>query len=128
MSNKKPLKPGAVLKKFKDGETIGATVSLPQDCYAYKVIGVSASGHTVTLVRLEGVSLATGHKPARYDGPFPVWEHDYSTKEIDEFYERIPEAQRYGIQARWNAKKQRWMSRGAHVVVGRAYYFRNHSY
>lgn len=105
------------------GNNIGATLLFPQDRIPYVVIAATKSGKSLTAVRLATVDLTTGHKPARYDGPFPVWSHFYTDEE-----RRTMRLEGNEVTLRWSEKKQRYTNGGTPFSVGTAQYHRNHSY
>lgn len=101
----------------------GMTLCYPQDSYPYVVVRVSDSGKTVWVKALKTVDLNTGHKPARFDGPFPVWDHTYTEEErasmvADYANERLVRLSKHGY----------WTSKGANFAVGGARFHRNYSY
>lgn len=98
---------------------MGATICYPQDAYPAVVTKVSKTGKVITVERLETVSAKTGHKPARFDGPFPVWSHTYTDEEL--------QSMRTGATAvyTWRESTGTW---GPNVRVGSAHYERNYSY
>ena len=101
----------------------GVTVHYPQDSYPYVIVEVSASGKTIKIQGVKPVSRATGHEPARFDGPFPVWSHTYTPEELQELkYENtIPWTIRWTPQNGWGGKRKLY-------TVGEARYHRNYSY
>lgn len=101
---------------------MGVTLMYPQDRYGFVIIRVSPSGKTIWIAPLKGVDLSTGHQPARYDGPFPVWSHTYTDEErASMILEGAPERQvRLG--------KRGWASHGTPYSVGQAVMHRNYSY
>lgn len=102
----------------------GATVSYPQDSYPYVVTSVSPSGKTIGVKPVTTVDKSTGHEPARYDGPFPVWSHTYTPEELQALVrEDAPEQ-----TVRWSAKGGYWTCAGTVFQVGTAHYHRNYSY
>lgn len=82
---------------------------------------VSKSGKSVWVRRVEPVSRSTGHEAARFDGPFPIWDHEYTEEELRDAKKVSPE-----FMARLG--KHGWASGGTPVVVGVARYYRNYSY
>lgn len=101
----------------------GMTLCFPQDSYGYVVTRVSPSGKTVWVKPLEVVNKATGHEPTRYDGPFPVWSHDYTEEERrtmvrEDAPERMVRLSKHGY----------WTSNGLDFAAGGARYHRNYSY
>lgn len=60
---------------------IGATLILPSDRYPYVV--VRSTRTTFVLCKVSEVDTTTGHKPAYYNGPFPVWDHTYTEDELE---------------------------------------------
>lgn len=108
--------------KETDGN-VGATLLFPQDTYGYVVVKASKSGKVLTAIRLETPSLTTGHKPARFDGPWPVWEHFYTDEEL-----RTMRLEGNEIRLTWSEKGNRYRHAGTSFVVGAARYYRNYSY
>lgn len=105
---------------------VGATMLYPQDTYGYVVIKASKSGKTLYAIRLKTPDLTTGHKPARFDGPWPVWEHFYTEDELRTM--RSGTYDQNGIELRWSEKGKRYRHAGTPFVVGSARYYRNYSY
>lgn len=99
---------------------MGATMVYVQDTYGYVITEVSESGKTIKIQRLATVDTSTGHKPAYYEGPFPVWSHDYTPDEM--------EAMREGVTEVARLTKRGWSARGTLVQIGTAHYHRNYSY
>lgn len=100
----------------------GVTLSYPQDSYPYVIVEVSASGKTIKIVPVETVSKSTGHEPARFDGPFPVWSHTYTAQELQALKrDAVPRPIRWTPQNGWGGKGNRY-------TVGVARYHRNYSY
>jgi len=102
----------------------GMTLCYPQDSYPYVITRVSPSGKTVWVKPLQIVDKTTGHEPARFDGPFPVWSHTYTDEErASMIVENAPERQvsrsRDGLY---------WTSKGTPFARGGAVYHRNYSY
>lgn len=100
---------------------MGATLHYPQDAYPYVISRVSPSGKTIWVKRLDTVSTATGHEPAYFEGPFPVWHHEYTAAERVAFLrastdEYMVRKGKYG----WGGKKD--------FTIGKAIYHRNFSY
>lgn len=107
-------------------EYLGATRCYPQDRYPLWVMGVSKSAKTIYYTPVRSVDATTGHEPARYDGPFPVWDHDYTQDEIVRFADNSnPDLAR---PARWSEKRNCYIDNGTPVKVGVANYHRNYSY
>ena len=99
----------------------GATLLYPQDCYPLLIVRVSDSGKSAWVVRVKEVSKETGHEPARFDGPFPVWSHTYTEEELQELkVDMEPFMIRLG--------KHGWTRKGTPVSVGHAMFHRNYSY
>lgn len=105
------------------GDNLGATLLFPQDTYGYVVVKASKSGKVLTAVRLETVSLTTGHEVARFEGPWPVWDHTYTDEE-----RRTMRLEGNEVRLNWSPKKQRFYHAGTPFHVGHARYYRNHSY
>lgn len=101
---------------------LGATLCFPQDRYGYVVVRASKTGTVLTLQRLVSVNTATGHKPDRYDGPWPVWDHLYTPEEMASM------AEEGEFRATWSEKRQCYRLHGTPVHVGHARYYRNYSY
>lgn len=116
---------------------MGATVYYPQDRYPMVITRVSESGKTFWAVPLKTVSLTTGHEPARFDGPFPVWSHVYTDEELVSLaYTPEELALKSGgyyagagtVERRVTLTKRGWTSGGTHIEPGKATYHRNYSY
>jgi hypothetical protein len=100
----------------------GVTLNYPQDAYGYVVTRVSASGKTAWVKPLRTVDLSTGHQPARYDGPFPVWTHRYTPEECESMVRAdAPETKIV------KSVHGGWVNRGSHFSAGGAVYHRNFS-
>lgn len=100
----------------------GMTKMFPQDRYPYVITRVSDSGKTVWVKPLKTVSLLTGHKPSHYNGPFPVWSHDYTANELQTMIETdAPE-----IMVR-QSKHGYWASHGITYARGGARFTRDYS-
>ena len=105
----------------------GMTMSLPQDMYPYVVTRVSASGKTVWVKPVRSVDKSTGHEPARFDGPFPIWSHVYTAEELQELvYADVEERAVRLVKA--SGAGHYWTSNGATFHSGGAQYYRNYSY
>lgn len=105
----------------------GMTMSLPQDMYPYVVTRVSASGKTVWVKPVRSVDKSTGHEPARFDGPFPIWSHVYTAEELQELvYADVEERAVRLVKA--SGVGHYWTSKGATFHSGGAQYYRNYSY
>lgn len=101
----------------------GMTLHYPQDSYPYVIVRVSDSGKTVWAKPLQIVDKTTGHEPARFDGPWPVWSHTYTDEERATMVEEnAPE------RAIRLSKHGYWTSRGSDFSMGAARYHRNYSY
>lgn len=101
----------------------GMSYVYPQDRYPLVITRVSASGKTVWVKPLRTVDRSTGHEPDRFDGPYPIWDHDYTAEERERFREdAAPER-----QVRRSPDGLSWSSYGTPVARG-ARYFRNYSY
>lgn len=105
-------------------ETLGATKMYPQDRSPLMVTKISKSGKTIDYVTVRSVGGDTGHSPARYDGDWPVWDHDYSSREL----RRLAIFNGSVRTARWSEKNGCYMDNGAQIKVGVANYHRNYSY
>lgn len=101
---------------------MGATLLYPQDRYGYVITRVSPSGKTVWVQPLAPVSAETGHEPARYDGPWPVWSHTYTDAERDTM------RQEHGAERQVRLTKRGWQSNGTPFAIGAARYHRNYSW
>ncbi len=101
----------------------GMTLRFPQDSYPYVIVRVSDSGKTVWAKPVKTVDKSTGHEPARFDGPYPVWSHTYTSEELAELVET--EAPERAIRL---SKHGYWTSRGLDFGMGEARYHRNYSY
>lgn len=101
----------------------GMTHCLPQDSYPYVVTRVSESGKTAWVKPLKIVDLTTGHEPARFDGPFPVWDHIYTDDERESLV--IADAPERAVRLN---KHGGWGSKGLAFDAGGARYHRNYSY
>lgn len=102
----------------------GMTLYYPQDRYGYVITRVSPSGKTVWVKPLREVSRATGHEPARHDGPWPVWTHTYTdeerqTMQVEGAPEQRVNRSRDGLS---------WSMNGLPMARGGAMYHRNYSY
>jgi hypothetical protein len=102
----------------------GMTMAYPQDYYPYVIVRVSPSGKTVWVKPLEEVSTKTGHSPARYDGPFPVWEHTYTDEERKSMIRNDAPEQKV-TRSRDGLS---WSLHGTPMLRGGAGYRRNYSY
>lgn len=105
--------------------TAGTPVTLlyPQDAYPYVIIRVSPSGKTAWMVEVGEVDQTTGHKPARFDGPFPVWDHTYTDAEVKAMRTDRPEIRIYQrADGTWRVS-----GRANRVEIGQARYYRNYS-
>ena len=100
---------------------MGMTLRYPQDCYGYVIVAISPSGKTLTVESLATPDKSTGHEPARYDGPFPVWHHVYTDQER--------ESMRTGstMTVRLN-KRGEWKNGTTRFSLGKAIYYRNYSF
>lgn len=99
------------------------TLCYPQDRYGLVV--VSATKARAKVIRLESVSKSTGHEPARFDGDFPVWHHEYTAEEIAAALESADDSDL--MTATYGAKSG-WKLHGTRLAVGKAVYYRNYSY
>lgn len=102
----------------------GMTLAYPQDYYPYAIVRVSPSGKTVWVKPLEVVDRSTGHEPARYDGPFPVWEHTYTDEERQSML-RVDAPEQKVTRSRDGLS---WSMHGTPMLRGGAGYRRNYSY
>lgn len=102
---------------------MGATIVYPQDNYPAVVVRVSKSGKTAWLKRLRTVDGTTGHEPARYDGPFPIYDHVYTDQERQDLLLDHSQEQRVSLR-----KNGRWAAGETPVRMGEARYYRNFSY
>lgn len=100
----------------------GMTMHFPQDSYPFVIVAISASGKTAKVKPLKTVDLTTGHKPARFDGPFPVWSHSYTDEERASMI--VEEAPERTVRLTKNG----WTSHGTPFSVGSAHFHRNYSY
>jgi hypothetical protein len=111
---------------------LGATRCYPQDRYPLLVTSVSKSGKTITYVAVESVSGLTGHEPARFDGDWPVWDHEYTQQDLRLRSDIRPEVPRDGAAtdrtARWSEKRGCYQDGGTPIKVGTARLYRNYSY
>lgn len=99
---------------------MGVTQILPSDRYPFLLL--SQKGKRARIQAVDLVSLKTGHKPAYFNGPFPVWHHDYSDEELLKF--AIPGTVRVIRQH----KDERWYdAEGIWYVMGGATYHRDFS-
>ena len=101
---------------------MGATLQYPQDAYPFVITRVSPSGKTVWVKPVKSVDKSTGHEPAHFEGPWPVWHHVYSPAELEQFVqaeapERMVRKVKYG-----------WASHGTPYSIGQAVFHRNYSY
>lgn len=106
-------------KSVKVGD--GATIIYPQDRYPLVISRVSPSGKTAWAHRLTTVDIYTGHKPAYFNGPYPVWNHTYTE------VERQAYAMEH-VTVRLSLRKDgTWRLAGTNtrVTVGDAVYYRN---
>lgn len=101
----------------------GMTLQYPQDSYPYVIVRVSPSGKTAWVKRVKAVDLSTGHEPAYFEGPFPVWSHTYTAEELQSMVmEDAPELPvRRGKHGGWAHKGTPFSARGA-------VFHRNYSY
>lgn len=100
-----------------------ASINFWQDIVPAVVTKVSKSGKTAFIQRIENVSLHTGHTPAHYNGPWPVWDHTYTEEEVA----NLP---RVGEETRISLRKDgQWKVSGstATVTFGKARYRRDWS-
>jgi hypothetical protein len=100
---------------------MGATLCLPSDRYPYVITETSADLGTLTLEPLLEVSKSTGHKPASYAGPFPVWDHTYTEAELYSLRRGFLEVKGY-LDAHGDYRCQ-----GGKLIIGEARYYRNYS-
>lgn len=100
----------------------GMTKSYPQDSYPYVIVRVSDSGKTVWVKPIKSVNLETGHEPAYFNGPFPVWSHSYTEEEMQSMM--IKEAPELAVRL----TKRGWSHRGIPFRAGKARYHRDYSY
>jgi hypothetical protein len=101
----------------------GMSIVYPQDRYPLVIVRVSPSGKTVWVKPLRTVDRSTGHEPDRFDGPWPIWDHDYT----DEERETLREDGAKERQVRRSPDGLSWSSYGTPIARG-ARYFRNYSY
>lgn len=102
-----------------------ATLIYPQDSYPMVVSRVSESGKTVWLRSLLPVSKDTGHAPAHFNGPWPVWDHTYTEDEVQDLVIE------HALERRASLRKDgTWKISGATstVMMGTARYYRDYSY
>lgn len=125
MSNMKPQDFAALEKR--GNLTVGATLCFPQDRYGMVVVKASKTGTVLYAYRLKTPGLDTGHSPARFDGPWPVWDHTYTEEEMAKTM-RHESGGRELLRLNWSEAKQCYRSGGTPVFVGAARYVRNHSY
>ena len=97
----------------------GATKYYPQDRYGYVITKVTKT--TFTAVRLTPVSATTGHTPASFAGPWPVWHHTYTAEEMATMQEP-------GTEIVVRKTKQGWRASGTSFYVGSAVFHRDYSY
>lgn len=100
----------------------GMTMAYPQDMYPYVITRVSESGKTVWVKPLEQVSKDTGHEPARFEGPFPVWHHLYTDEERQSMVRDLPE-----IRVNRSRDMLRWTAGNVPFLRGGAVYRRDFS-
>lgn len=104
---------------------VGTAASLHfwQDIVPAVVTSVSKSGKTAKVQRIEAVSLHTGHTPAYYNGPWPVWDHTYTEVEVASL-PRVGEETRISLR-----NDGQWMVSGSTTTVtfGKARYRRDFS-
>lgn len=101
-----------------------ATKAYPQDMYPMVVVKVSESGKTIWLDSVLTVNTTTGHAPAYYNGPWPVWDHKYTDEEVSAL-------QSHTDPVRATLRKDgTWKISGTTtpVTIGAARYYRNFSY
>ncbi len=100
----------------------GATMHYPQDSYGFVIVEVSPSGKTAKVAPLKTVDMTTGHEPAYFNGPFPVWSHSYTEEELVSM--RIEDAPLSTIRL----TKRGWSKNGTPFSVGGARFHRDYSY
>lgn len=116
----------AMTKKQRETLAVGATLCYPQDSYGYVVVKATKTGTVLYAERLKTPDLTTGHQPARFDGPWPVWDHNYTDEEIAVGGALRADTGR--VRLTWSEKKQCFTQGGTPVYVGKARYHRNYSY
>lgn len=110
-------------EKFEVKVNDGMTLCYPQDKQPYVVTRVSESGKTAWVAPLMILDGRAGREPDDFDGPFPVWNHKYTEKEILTLKESdIPET-----RIHFN-KKRGWINKGGMPFSKGAVYYRNYSY
>lgn len=117
------LEPSDLAGRDFKAEPVGATLTYVTDSHGYVVVAASPTGKQVTLVPLASPDLSTGHKPAEYNGGYPVWSHTYTDEELA----WMARPQFGSRTARWSEKKQGFYVHGARVRVGTARFYRNFS-
>ena len=126
-SASKNMNPDEVLEELARGSVLGATMFYPQDRVPLVVIKSSKTGFTIEFLRVRSVGIDTGHEPARYSGPFPVWDHDYTPDELELYTEQIVAANNRQV-ARWSDQLGCYQMGGVPIRVGVANYHRDFSY
>lgn len=106
----------------------GVTLCYPQDRYGYVV--VKATAKRATVVALATPDASKGDEPARFDGPFPVWDKTYSEEELSAAlaaYQAV--GSRYPARTIAMHKDGRWWMGGdSPVAIWGANYYRNYSF
>jgi len=95
----------------------GATLVYPEDRYPYIIIGVSPSGHRITLQEVQAKAVA----PADTHNGFPVFDHVYSEAEL---------AQAELLKRTVTATRRRdgsYYVGGSKMEIGQARYYRDYS-
>lgn len=99
----------------------GATLHYPSDSYPYVVVSTSATGKTVDVLPVRTVDRTTGHEPAYFNGPWPVWSHTYTPEELQEL--KREGAQKITVRYTKNG----WTAGGSRFTMGKARYHRNYA-
>lgn len=120
------MNPAEVLEFVRNNETpLGATLCYPQDCYPYTVeFAGGKTGKTLYVNRVRTVDATTGHEPHHYEGPYPVWTHEYTDEELEQYVLDNEETS----TARWSEARQCYLLNGTPLRVGVALYHRNYSF
>ena len=120
----KSMTPDQINEVWDEKKVLGATIVYPQDQCPVLLTRVGRAGNTIWFIKVKSVDSNTGHQPARYEGPFPVWDHTYSEDELV----RLGQPSQEPRIARWSEARQCYLWYGTPVHVGDARYYRNYSY
>lgn len=102
---------------------MGASLLYPQDTYGYVVTDTGKGGKWVHLFRLDFERLPEAdRKPVRFEGPWPVFAHEFTDAERADLRLRGSDGRAY------LRKDGYYYLAGTRIILGKAVYYRNHSY